>query len=70
LLVQPLEYFVVDVLDVDETLPYREIPVAAISLDLRGERFHLGQDIDVFQPEVLFAQLGGSKMMPLRITGR
>jgi hypothetical protein len=44
-----------DVIEVDETLPFREVPILAISLDLESKCFHEWQLIDVFRPEILFA---------------
>ena len=59
-----------NVIEVDETLPLGKVTILAICLDLKGERFHFWQPIDVFRPEILFAQLGRSILMLLRLAER
>ena len=51
-----------DVIEVDEKLPFGEIMILAVSLDPGGKCLHLGQHIHVFQPEILFAEGGDSNL--------
>jgi hypothetical protein len=62
--VQPFQDFVIDVLEVDEEIPFREVAMVFASLDLDSECLHLGQLIDMFRPEILFAKLSASRLKP------